>query len=220
MVELVNATDSKSVGGNTLRVQVSLPVPERTGLWHTTDPSFFSGQPRFPSPAKKRTFPVRCCPWLPRLPACRCCLRHPRNIRPCGTARHAGPPVRQKAGSHAPGLFSFAFPLIHLCVTTVQGPLSASRRRTAPVPVLRVSRCLPHPAPPQDKARGKTPAQGPGVSRERDALGARKSRKNQPSRTAARVCEQLVHAFCVYQTSRPRQRRPGRAPVPCSSAEC
>lgn len=28
MVELVDAADSKSAGGNTLRVQVSLPVPE------------------------------------------------------------------------------------------------------------------------------------------------------------------------------------------------
>lgn len=75
MVELVNAADSKSAGGNTLRVQVSLPVPERTGLWHTTDPSFFSGQPRFPSPAKKTDIPRALLPMaaplarMPLLPA-------------------------------------------------------------------------------------------------------------------------------------------------------
>ena len=47
-------------------------------------PFFFLQAATFPLSRKKRTFPVRCCPWLPRLPACRCCRRHPRNIRPCG----------------------------------------------------------------------------------------------------------------------------------------
>lgn len=48
MVELVNAADSKSAGGDTLRVQVSLPVPERQAVTTAWPPFFLLDGLRLP----------------------------------------------------------------------------------------------------------------------------------------------------------------------------
>lgn len=162
MVELVNAADSKSAGGNTLRVQVSLPVPERTGLWHTTDPSFFSGQPRFPSPAKKNghspCVAAHGCPACPHAAAA--CVTHgtsgraaqPDTPAPLYTKR---PGVMLPAFSHSPFLSSI------YASRQSKGPClrPAAGRHPCPFSVFRAACRIPRL--PRAKHAGRHPRKAP-----------------------------------------------------------
>lgn len=161
MVELVNAADSKSAGGNTLRVQVSLPVPERRVCGIPQTLLFSPGSHVSPLPQKNGHSPCVAAHGCPACPhAAAACVTH-------GTSgRAAQPDTPAPLYAKRPGVMLPAFshsPFLSSIYASRQskGPClrPAAGRHPCPFSVFRAACRIPRL--PRTKHAGRHPRKAP-----------------------------------------------------------